>query len=372
MNHKTNNASPASSLTNKWFWIVCAIYSMLIILACLRHYSLVLLGKVENFEWDTVFEFVLPTNIIGIIIACITFRIYNRSKDNDSRRTWTHYLLYSILIGLIYGFLYHTFLMTNWYFFGSDQENFTLVNSLKRFYKFVIPSSITGITHFWAITTLFFALDFYDQFKDQSYRSLQLESQLNDSKLKNLRMQLNPHFLFNALNTVSMMVRKDKKSPAINMISGISDLLRSSLNMSNDQFISFKEEIELLKKYLYIEEQRFSDRLKVEYDINQNIWEAMVPNLLLQPLVENALKYGVANNINEAYIKISATEKNERLWVRVYNKGNLLQTSVTEGIGLKNTRSRLEISYDNYGFDLKNAEDKSGVVATIEIPMKYD
>ncbi len=342
------------------------------ILASIKLYSLVLLGKLDKFEWDTVFEFIIPTHLIVVLLSTLTFKIYSRFKDHDFRKVWMQYLFYSILVGLLYGFLYHTFLMTNWYFFDSSEEHISFVNMLKRFYKFVISSSITGVVHFWAITILFFALDFYDQFKDQSYRSIQLESQLNDSKLQNLRMQLNPHFLFNALNTVSMMVRKDKKSPAINMISGISDLLRSSLNMSNEQFISFKEEVELLKKYLHIEEQRFSDRLKVEYDIDENVWGVKVPNLLLQPLVENALKYGVEHNINEAYILISAVEHNERLQLKIYNKGNLLQLPVTEGIGLKNTRSRLEISYPTYYFNLDNAEDASGVVATIEIPLHHD
>jgi len=369
---KKNNIAPSSSLTSKWFWIVCSIFSLLIILACIKEYSLVLLGKIDSFEWDTVFHYIIPPHLIGILLAPITFRIYCRFKENDFRRIWTKHLFYSILVGLLSGFLYHTFLIIYSYLFDTIGEEITIIDSLKRFYRFVIPSSFSGIIHFWALTILFFALDFYDQFKSQSYRSIQLESQLNDSKLQNLRMQLNPHFLFNALNTVSMMVRKDKKSNAINMISGISDLLRSTLNISDAHFITLKEEIGLLKKYLQIEEQRFSDRLKIEFDIAENIWDVKVPNLILQPLVENAFKYGVSKNINEAYIRISAKKHNDNCQLEIYNKGNLLRKPFKEGIGLKNTRSRLEMSYPNYSFNLTNANDLSGVVAIIIIPIKYD
>lgn len=359
-------------MTKKWYWIVCLTYGIIIILDYITEYSLYILGKNKSFELDEVSFFVLPTPLIGILIAPLTFKIYQRYKHKEFKKVWKYHLLASLAIALLFGFLSRTYWMIQSYIFEPLEVQASFIEVLRKYYKFLLPVSLSGIIHYWAITILLFALDFYDQFRDQSYRSIQLEAQLNESKLQNLRMQLNPHFLFNALNTVSMMVRKDKKSNAINMISGVSDLLRSSLNSSNALFISLREEIELLKKYLYVEEQRFRDRLTVEYDIADDIWDFKIPNLLLQPLVENAFKYGVSNNINTAYIKISAQKEGGNIHLSIYNKGNLLDQSVQEGIGLKNTQSRLEMSYDTYSFTLKNDKDLSGVVATIIIPMPHD
>jgi len=335
-------------------------------------YSLVVLGKIESWDLAKVSSYVLPKHIIGVLLAPIIYWIYNRYKNHEFRSVWKHLLLYSLLLGLLYGFLNRTFWIVHSYLIIGVENDVTFVDSIKKHYRFLIPAAIPGIVNFWAMTILFFALDFYDQFKNQSFRSIQLEAQLNDTKLQNLRMQLNPHFLFNALNTVSMMVRKDKKSNAINMISGVSDLLRSSLNIGDAHFITLKEEIQLLKKYLHIEEQRFHDRLTIEFDISEEVWSLKVPNLLLQPLVENAFKYGVSNNINEAYIKISAREDNGRCHIEIYNKGNLLPEPLKEGIGLKNTKSRLAMSFSTYSFILTNAKDLSGVIAIIGIPITYD
>jgi len=369
---KKNNIEPLSPLTSRWFWIVSFIYALLIIMEYIENYSLFLLGKLKSFEMGEVSQYVLPDYIIMLLLSPIIFWFYHRNKKKEFWKVWRKYLFISIFVGLLFGFLNRSYWLVNSFFTNTPDNTIDYLAEIKNRYRFIIPISFTGIIHFWALSILFFALDFYDQFKNQSYRALQLESQLTDSKLQNLRMQLNPHFLFNALNTVSMMVRKDKKSNAINMISGISDLLRSTLNVSNEQFITLREEIKLLRKYLHIEEQRFSDRLTIEFDIDEAIWNTKVPNLLLQPLVENAFKYGVAKNINEAYIKISAEEQNGSCQLKVFNKGNLLQQPFKEGIGLTNTRSRLEMSYLTYSFILTNAMDMSGVEAIIVVPLKYD
>ncbi len=348
------------------------IYFSLIILEYIKDYTLVLLGKADSFDWSRISFFILPGNLISILIAPLTFLIYKRYKKIGVRRIWARLLLWSIVLGLLYGLLYHTFLLVHSLIFEPQEKELGLFELLTRYYKFTITSSFSGIVNFWALTILFFALDFYDQYKSQSYRTIQLQAQLTDSKLNNLRMQLNPHFLFNTLNTISMMIRKNKNVEAINMISGVSDLLRSSLNISKNQFITLEEEIELLKKYLEIEEQRFSDRLRVEFEIDEEYLNLKIPNLILQPLVENAFKYGVTNNINDAYIKISGLVCDEQFCIKIYNKGNILKEPLKEGIGLKNTRSRLAMSYTVYHFSLNNTDDLSGVVATIKIPLVYD
>ena len=344
----------------------------MIVLDYIKAYSFYILGKSKSFVFGEVSSYVLPSHFIGLLLAPIIFWFYQRYKVREFKKVWTHYLLASIVLAILFGLLIRTYWMVYSYIFEPFENEVPFLEVFKRYFKFLIPSGLTGIVHFWALTILYFALDFYDQFKNKSYQSLQLEAQLKDTKLQNLRMQLNPHFLFNALNTVAMMVRRDNKSKAIHMISGISDLLRTSLNSSSEHFISLRKEIELLQKYLQIEEQRFSDRLVVEFDIDDDLLDIKIPNLLLQPLAENAFKYGVAKNINSAYIRISARKLEDKIEIEIYNKGNLLGENFKEGIGLQNTKNRLAMSYPSYHFTLTNAEDQSGVVARIEIPITYD
>jgi len=133
------------------------------------------------------------------------------------------------------------------------------------------PLMTNSFLVYWLIVIIIFALDFYRKYKKEYIHNLELESQLTHSQLQTLKMQLQPHFLFNALNTISMMVRRKKDEQAVEMISGLSDLLRSTLTRQSDQFVTLKEELELIKKYLEIEQVRFKDNIKVIYEIEKNL-----------------------------------------------------------------------------------------------------
>jgi LytS/YehU family sensor histidine kinase len=187
-----------------------------------------------------------------------------------------------------------------------------------------------------------------------------------------MRMQLHPHFLFNALNTIAMMVRRNSNREAVNMISGLSDMLRSALSKENKQFVTLEEELALINKYLSIEAVRYQDRLEVQQNIAEETLLLKVPNLVLQPIVENAFKHGVAKNLDKSLVKISASIHENRLLLEIYNTSSGLpfnwNINQHQGIGLGNTVSRLvELYKGNFKFQIHEKEE--GIAVQILLPI---
>ena len=217
------------------------------------------------------------------------------------------------------------------------------------------------------------ALDIYARYKNQFSWSVELESKLVKNQLQTLKMQLKPHFLFNALNTIAMMVRRQNNDKAVEMISGLSDMLRSSLSSENRQFVSLDEELQLLKKYLAIEEVRYQDRLSVEFEVDEETKVCKVPNLLLQPIVENAFKHGIAASIGEEVIRIKIKKVNSEIVLDVFNTGSSLPPEWTmvssNGIGVANTAHRLRQLYKG-GFKFQVSDEGEGVLVRIILPFQ--
>jgi two-component system, LytTR family, sensor kinase len=187
-------------------------------------------------------------------------------------------------------------------------------------------------------------------------------------------MQLHPHFLFNTLNSIVGLVRDNRNQAAVSMLVGLSDLLRHTLEHSSRQEVELREEINFIKLYLSIQEMRFSDRLRLEFDIDPATAKAMVPNLILQPLTENALRHGIARSAESGVIVISSAVENGFLRLLVYDNGARLpddwQMKGSAGIGLANTIARLQQLYDeNHEFDIRNREG-GGVEAVIVMPLR--
>lgn len=238
------------------------------------------------------------------------------------------------------------------------------------------PIVTSSFMVYWLMILIMFGLDFYKKYKTQYTQNLELESQLTQSQLQTLKMQLQPHFLFNALNTISMMIRRQKDDQAVEMISGLSDLLRTTLTKQKDQFVSLKEELELIKKYLEIEQNRFKENIKVIYEIDEYSENVNVPNLILQPLIENAIKHGLSKTMGEGMIKISSKVENEQLNLSVFNTSPYLNTDDEEslsnnGIGLSNTKKRLSQLYkDKFEFNIAYQEP-IGVLLEMVLPISF-
>ena len=218
-----------------------------------------------------------------------------------------------------------------------------------------------------------YAIDYYRKYREREYLASQLEAQLAQAQLDSLRMQLHPHFLFNTLNGIVGLVRDNKNQAAVNMLVGLSDLLRHALEHSNRQEVELKEELNFIKLYLDIQQMRFSDRLQIELDIDPKTMKALVPNLILQPLVENALRHGIGRSTAAGLVGIRSRIVDESLELIVSDNGVGLssdwQLKGSGGIGLANTAARLQQLYNGaHRFDVRNREE-GGVEVVIVIPL---
>jgi two-component sensor histidine kinase len=198
-----------------------------------------------------------------------------------------------------------------------------------------------------------------------------LVEQLATARLHALRMQLNPHFLFNSLNSVSMLVRRGDSMKAVQVVAGLSDLLRQLLADTNGAEVSLEQELTFVKQYLAIEQARFGDALRTEFDVAPDAMRARVPSLLLQPIVENAVRHGAGQVAGEGLVVVRALRRADRLVLEVIDNGPGPQEGDHQtdraGLGIKNTVERLtHLHGERFGFDLSN--DGRSTVATIELP----
>jgi len=182
---------------------------------------------------------------------------------------------------------------------------------------------------YWLILAGFYAFDYYVKFRDREVRASQLETRLAEAQLRALRMQLQPHFLFNTLNSISSLMYSDLEA-ADSMMTRLADFLRLTLESDGAQEVSLGRELEFVARYLEIERTRFRDRLTIHLDVNPETLDAEIPNLLLQPLVENAIRHGIGKRQNAGRIDIITRRKSDRLDVRIRDDGPGL-TEAPEG-----------------------------------------
>jgi two-component sensor histidine kinase len=243
-----------------------------------------------------------------------------------------------------------------------------------RFFSRMKGSFGSDLLVYGAVIGICYALDYYRKYREREFLTTRLEAQLAQAQLESLRMQLHPHFLFNTLNSIVGLVRDNKNQAAVNMLVGLSDLLRHTLEHSTRQEVELREELAFIKLYLSIQEMRFSDRLQVEFNIDPATAKAMVPNLILQPLTENALRHGIGRSADSGVVGISSAAEDGHLRLTVYDDGAGLpddwQMKGSTGIGLANTAARLQQLYnDNHQFDIHNRNGR-GVEVVIVMPLR--
>jgi two-component system, LytTR family, sensor kinase len=228
----------------------------------------------------------------------------------------------------------------------------------------------------WMLATYFFlvglghAIAYWREAQDRAVNAERLQTRLAEAQLQALHRQLQPHFLFNTLHTISSLMRSDVEAADI-MIDRLSDLLRMSLK-SHAQEVSVKQEIEILQSYLAIEQTRFRDRLSVAIDVDPDVLDARVPHLLLQPLVENAVRHGIAPRARVGRIGIRVFRSGGQLQVEVSDSGDGVPpdrlAAMNDGVGLGNTRARLEHLYGSmHRFQFANLNG-GGFQVSITIP----
>lgn len=232
---------------------------------------------------------------------------------------------------------------------------------------FLLVNIHLSLLLYWVVIGMSYAVSYYRRYRERELRASQLEARLAQTQLQVLRMQLHPHFLFNTLNAISELIYQDPEA-AERMIADLSDLLRLSLETVGEQEVPLQQEVEFLKKYLEIEQTRFHDRLELELEIAPDTLDAQVPNMIFQPLVENAVRHGIAPNAAGGRVEIGAWRVNGSLHLRVKDNGRGLPENLKEGVGLANTRARLARLYGaGHQFTLHSAKGE-GVTLDIKIP----
>jgi two-component system LytT family sensor kinase len=240
------------------------------------------------------------------------------------------------------------------------------------FFTTVYMQFHTGIIIYAATVAIGSTVDSIRRLAHREAEAARLAGELSKAQLDALRHQLEPHFLFNALNGIAGLVREKRNDAAVQMIAGLSDLLRRVLEDSGRQLVPLAEEVSFLESYIELQAMRFGDRLKVTVDIPLELYAALVPQLVLQPLVENAIVHGIGKLVEGGEIRVTARESEGMLSIYLYSDGPALSLAGGDrtGVGLSNTRGRLVTLYGaGSSVELRNG-DQAGVEAIIKVPYR--
>jgi hypothetical protein len=310
-------------------------------------------------RWQPFVVILISPVLVGAWLAwAIATRRFERTSI-DPARTWFRYHLRALpwlilaFIPIVWGF--------RWAFY----------NSIRRGYgapppALLVPFEAFKISLFYGLLlTLIFGLRTLARRREDHERILAIQKALAEAQLAQLQAQLRPHFLFNALNTVSSLMQTDT-ARADRMLSQIGDLLRVSLNTPKRDAIPLREELEILRKYTDIMQERFGDRAVVSWNVAEDALDVPLPSMLLQPLLENAYKHGVERSTATVFISIAAERTGTSLEVKIHNTGSKLSSEppTASGVGISNCRERLRLLY-GASAQLRVEEDGAGGVQAI-------
>jgi sensor histidine kinase YesM len=329
--------------------------------------------KYDYFDWAQAIAIPFVNYVLWAFLAPLVYNLMLLFplKKGLSATTGFYHLFFSFIMAffheVISNMMYITIILA---VYPIDNVESFLVLRMNT-----IPAAIADrMIEYWIILGAFMAYYYFKQYKDRELEIVTMENELSNAQLKALRNQLQPHFLFNSLNTVSALMSSNVKD-AQRVLAKLATLLRSMLDQDQKNAIPLQDELEYLKNYLFIEQTRFMDRLVVKYEIQAESLKTIVPNLILQPLVENAVKHGFSHKTEEVTIIIRSYLKNNQLHMFVEDDGigcdhcdSLLEHA---GIGLTNTNERLKQIYKNkFTFKLTSGAGK-GFKVHIAIPINY-
>jgi sensor histidine kinase YesM len=272
------------------------------------------------------------------------------------------------------------YLIIGWLLHVAAYQNLTSIPDL--YSSDILFNLPTGFMSYGTIFLISYVIDYYRRHQEEELKISRLKAELaeaqlqvTEAQLQALKMQLHPHFLFNTLNSISALLDEDAEA-ADQMLARLGDFLRMTLQNSGAQQVTLQEELEFLRCYLEIEHVRFHDRLTVNMVIEPETLEARVPNLILQPIVENAIRHGIVSRIAPGQIEISARLIDDVLQMRVKDNGPGLgsveggRAIIKEGLGLANTRARLARMYGpSHRFEMADASE-GGLQVTLTIPFE--
>lgn len=242
----------------------------------------------------------------------------------------------------------------------------------QAYVNWLLTSVPWSVFMYFTVLGCVYAFLYYHEARERDVHASRLRAQLAEARLGALRMQLHPHFLFNSLNTVSVLVRENNNRAASRMLELLGDMLRGLVRPDRPQEIGLEHELSFIEDYLEIELLRFPDRLHVAWSIDEATRGALVPDMLLQPLVENAIRHGVAKREGATQLEIAAHVDGDVLRLEVSDAGEPTEPIVGEGVGLANTRERLRTLYGEAASLSLGDLPAGGTRATIELPFRRD
>jgi signal transduction histidine kinase len=319
--------------------------------------------------WQTVPNYMVDFYVWGavsplIFMLCRSFPI--------ERGYIAGRMVFHLFTGLVFVFAVTTITIPAlWYLGLVNLANHPTLGAL--YGNFIVNPFMVhqGLLAYWGTVVVAHAIEYSRQAQAGRIRASELSAQLANAQLTALKMQIHPHFLFNTLNSISALLHKDVEV-ADRMIARLSDFLRMTLRNSGTSAVTLEQELEFLTTYLEIEKIRFQDKLLVEMEIDDVALDAKVPNLILQPLVENAVRHGVAKQTGVGRLRIQADRVGDRLVINIEDNGpgpnGIARPKNGHGVGLANTRARLEQFYDEFQFEIQGNNGKGGTIVSIDVP----
>ena len=359
---------PEPQSTKSWFWIAFLWLAFAIVNATQIVGGMRAVGM--EHPWSRLFVTIVLSWIVWALATPIILQLGVRFPPRQWKplRTWLIHVAACLSIGIVYSLwtAWLQLLLQPWGYAKAGFGKIAFSVFYGEFHLFLILYA--------AILAISYTLESSRRLAQRETEAAQLNEQLSRAQLDALRRQLEPHFFFNTLNAIAGLVREARNDDAVNMIAGLSDLLRRVLDTSDLQEVSLGEEMEFLETYLDIQKTRFGDRLEVSVNVPREFVSARLPSLILQPMVENAIEHGISTRSAGGAIRISAVRNNGLLTLSVYNDGPRIAPNweqLRAGVGISNVRARLQNLYGaECGFDIRNREH--GVEVLLSVPYKAE
>lgn len=322
--------------------------------------NLLVIASFEELPWQRIIIWIYLL-FVGVAFTHILRGVIRKGNwfELPLKRIIPRVLVSSFITGtLIYACVFAVS-----YFSGTlNEEEYTTATPI------VGVINLTGISLFWAL--IYFSVHFIESYKKKEIETLIWEAAVKDHELKTLKSQLNPHFMFNAMNSIRSLIVEDPES-AKSALTKLSNILRYSLQMERTEKVALEDELKAVKDYLDLERIRFEERLQYDFNIDAGTGNVEIPPMMIQTLVENGIKHGVSKRTEGGEIMIDSKIRNSKLKIEIRNSGHLSEDELkrSSGFGVSNTKHRLNLLFgERANFSLLNEEDDK-VLAELEIPI---
>ena len=326
--------------------------------------NLFIISSYEAVTWQRILVWIF-LGLLGIVFTHILRGVIR--KYNWLNLTLKNTIPRIITSSIVAGIIIYVFVFAASYIAGTFEED-----------EFNVARIISGIVNISVLILLwnliYFVVHYMENFKKKEIESLIWEAAVKDYELKTLKSQLNPHFMFNAMNSIRALIEEDPESAKV-AITKLSNILRYSLQMERMERVPLEDEVETVKNYLDLERIRFEDRLKYKLDIDKSTQKIEIPPMMIQTLIENGIKHGIAKRKEGGEIQLTSrlvsSSNGSKLKIEIRNSGHFSEEQLksSRGFGVSNTKHRLNLLFaDNAHFIIKN-ENGNTVLAEVEIPL---